>query len=531
VNVLVSSLCALVLAAGSEEIPTNAPQPPAPQQLPADAPARGVSLAERKAPSEFVKGELSVYLGSDRLVVKNTRIGVSAGLDSFEGAYYLLLEPMLDLRFLDAKLGIGLAVPLRIKLADFTNATTFNDITKDAGKLRTQDYATVHDFGRVLNYVTYGRKEDPLYISAGQRYASTLGHGTIMRRYAPNIDINYPRASAQLDAYNSLGGFEAFTNDLLEWNTLGALGFIKPLSPFAPNNLILSTLSFGVTAVTDRTAPSAIQTDSFGVRRVVNNRFVADVKPVTLLGFDAEVKVVKTENVDVKPYVDFSQLLGGDGGLTVGALGRFNVGTDTINAFRVVAEIRQLGSRYQPGYFDTFYEIERFKYAVDRSDPSRAVFIPKGTYILDHGLGARTGYYVEGSWGVPGRVGLTLALEGVLGATPEKNAIAHLEVPVLDFLQFFASWYKRGITDFSGLTRLDQQTIMYAGARLKILPFLFVNGRAYKTFRMDPDLQDYKDDLGFSINVEIGYEFRKSEVPPPPQTLAPAFGDAVAERR
>ena len=40
-------------------------------------------------------------------------------------------------------------------------------------------------------------------------------------------------------------------------------------------------------------------------------------------------------------------LLGGDGGLTVGVLGRFNVGTRTVNAFRVVAEVRWLGSRYE----------------------------------------------------------------------------------------------------------------------------------------------------------------------------------------
>ncbi len=533
-NVFLPTLCALALAASSEEMPTNAPVPPAPQGLPADAPvARGVSLAEGKAPSEFVKGELSVYLGSDRLVVKNTRLGVSAGLDAFQQAYYLLLEPMLDLRFLDAKLGIGFVVPLRIKLADFANASTMTDVVKDLGKLRAEDYDTLHDFGRVLNYVTYGRKEDPLYVSAGQRYASTLGHGAIMRRYAPNLDTNYPRASAQVDAYNGLGGFEAFTNDLLEWNTLGALGFIKPLSPFFKDNVVLSTLSFGVTAVTDRTAPLAIVTDPMGVRQLEleGTRFKTTNRAVTLLGVDVEMKVVKTEHVDVKPYLDFSQLLGGDSGMTAGVLGRFNVGTSTVNAFRVVAELRSLGSRYQPSYFDTFYEIERFKYVTDRTDPSRAVFIPKGAYLIDHGLGQRTGYYAEASWGIPGRVGLTLALEGLLGATPEKNVIAHLEVPVLDFLQFFASWYKRGVTDFSSLTALDQQTVMYAGARLKILPFLFINGRAYKTFRMDEALQDYRDDLGFSVNVEIGYEFRKSELPPPPAetTMIPAFGSATSD--
>ncbi|MDP1918982.1 MAG: hypothetical protein Q8L14_22220, partial [Myxococcales bacterium] len=63
--------------------------------LPADAPVaeaplatEPVVVAETKAPTAgFVKGELSVYLGSDRLVVKNNRIGLSAGLDRFETAF------------------------------------------------------------------------------------------------------------------------------------------------------------------------------------------------------------------------------------------------------------------------------------------------------------------------------------------------------------------------------------------------------------------------------------------------------------
>src|SRR3990170_17189 len=50
---------------------------------------------KRDSRPEFVKGELSVYLGSDRLTVKNPRIGVSAGIDRFEDAFYALIEPMI----------------------------------------------------------------------------------------------------------------------------------------------------------------------------------------------------------------------------------------------------------------------------------------------------------------------------------------------------------------------------------------------------------------------------------------------------
>ena len=501
------------------------------------APPAPASAETTSPTSGFVKGELSMYLGSDRLVVKHSRVGVSAGLDRFESAFYLLVEPMVDLRFLDGKLGFGFGVPLRFELVNFaTNpATGAPLLTQNLGRLRREDWDQVHDFGRVLKYVTYGRKEDPLYISAGQRYASSIGHGAIMRRYAPNIDIDYPRASAQVDAYNEYGGFELFTNDLLEWNTLAGLAFIKPLVFLDRDNLLTKSFSVGVTAATDWRAPFTIRTEAAtGLREVdASGRLLANERPAVLVGLDAEVKVVKTKHVDLKPYLDYSHLLGGDGGFTAGVLGRFNVGSTLVNAFRVVGEFRVLGSRYLPSYFDTFYEIERFIFTSEEApgSPVRTA-LTRQQFLLERGLGQRLGYYLEGSWGIPGKVGVTLAAEGVSNS-PATNLIAHLEVPVLDFFQVFGSYYKRGITTPGAIFRIDPQvpdTIFYAGARLKILPFLFVNGRAYQTFRRDPELRRYDNQFGFVVDIEIGYEFKgkksetvatqPAEVPAPESTPA-----------
>lgn len=520
-------MLSLILAAALAQLDAGSPETqvtPEPTPLPADAPVAAPSTApvaaETTAPTGgFVKGELSVYLGSDRLVVKNNRIGVSAGLDRFETAFYLLVEPLVDLRFFDGKLGFGFGVPLRLELVNFApDATGAPLLTQRLGRLRVEDWDSVHDFGRILKYVTYGRKEDPLYISAGQRYSSSIGHGALVRRYAPNIDIDYPRASAQVDAYNDYGGFELFTNDLLEWNTLAGLAFIKPLSFLKSENLLAKSLSVGVSGATDWRAPWQLTTDAAsGLRQVdQQGRLLSQARPVGLIGFDAEVKVVKTRNVDLKPYVDYSMLIGGDGGFTAGVLGRFNVGTDLVNAFRVVAEFRALGSRYLPSYFDTFYEIERFIFASEEvaGQVSRNA-LTRQQVVLDRGLGNRVGYYVEASWGIPGKVGVTLAAEGVSNA-PNTNLIAHLEVPVLDFLQVFGSYYKRGITSPAQIFRIDAgtpDTVFFAGARLKILPFLFVNGRAYQNFRLNPELRRYDNQLGFVVDVEIGYEFKgkKSE--------------------
>ena len=251
------------------------------------------------------------------------------------------------------------------------------------------------------------------------------------------------RVSVEVDAYNNFGGFELFVNDLLEWNQLAGIAFIKPLWFLKSSNLLVKSLSIGVSGATDWKAPLSLKLDSLGARQVSlsDRRLLTTDRPVGLFGFDAEVKVYQDEHIDVKPYVDYSLMAGGDGGLTIGALGRFNVGTGIVNAFRVVAELRVLGSKYQPSYFDTFYEVER---VISNFDETRTVngaiqYQTKQDIVLNQGLGSRAGYYLEASWGIRGAVGFTASIEGVSNSA-EKNFVAHLEVPVLSFLQVFGSY-------------------------------------------------------------------------------------------
>lgn len=516
---------ALVLAgvdAGSSEQlispPVAADAPVADAGQPEALPPPPLTIAEPVAPTGgFVKGELSVYLGSDRLSVKRNRVGVSAGADLFLNSLYLLVEPQVDLRFFDSKLGIGLGVPLRIEIFNF------QDLFSKAGRIRKEDYDTVHDFGRLLKYVNYGKKEDNFYVNIGQRYATSIGHGAIMRRYAPNIDVDYPRVSAEVDLYNDYAGFEAFTNDVLAWNTIAAIAFIKPFSFFKPQNLLLKTLSVGVTGALDWNAPSSLVYDAMtGARQMTSDqRLAANTAGVGLVGVDAEVKVIKTENVDIKPYVDYSMLVGGDGGFTVGALGRFNFGRSTVNAFRVVLEGRYLGNRYQPSYFDTFYEIDRYQ-ARTNGFNSFGIFnyLTKRQSVLEQGLGARGGLYAELSWGIPNVIGLTVAFEGVTNSDL-KNFVAHVELPWLNFLQIFGSFYKRGFKNVSEFGKLDENTVLFAGARLRTLPFLFFNARVYKTFRVNSDVQRYDNQFGFSIDMEVGFEFGKSRAEAEEEKLQP----------
>jgi hypothetical protein len=99
---------------------------------------------------------------------------------------------------------------------------------------------------------------------------------------------------------------------------------------------------------------------------------------------------------------------------------------------------------------------------------------------------------------------------------------------VLNFLQVFGSFYKRRFTNFGDFGKFDEKTVLFAGARLKILPFFFLNGRAYKTFRVSPATLRYENQFGFIIDAEIGYEFGGKKAEPPSNTPATEAAPAPA---
>jgi hypothetical protein len=229
---------------------------------------------------------------------------------------------------------------------------------------------------------------------------------------------------------------------------------------------------------------------------------------VTLLGVDAELKVLKTDSVDLKPYLDYSHLLGGDGGLTLGLLGRFSFGGTPraqTQAVRVVVEARALGDHYRPSYFDTFYAFDRLIF-LDRMGTSHARPMTQREAVMA-GLGTRAGYYLEGSYAVKKWVSTTVALEGD-SASAAKNLIVHAELPRLSVIQLFGSYYKRGFTSFGTLGNLDQSSVALAGARLEVLPVLYLNARAYQTFALETsDTHVFRTVRGVEGDVELGFQF------------------------
>ncbi len=537
------------VASQSSSTPLPPPPPPLSSSAPASAPESAYESATPAAAAdtptatpeagpeapagkekEFVKGDLT-SVGVNRLDARKTRVIAAFGYQDISNVRYALVYPQLEIRSGDFSIGVGAPLSVEVFSSNYpTDGSAHVVGFNNAGSIRKEDWDETSEWARVLTYLTYGHKEDHLYFNAGQRHTSTMGHGSIMRRYTANIDVNTTRVGGEMDAYNDYAGFELMTNDLIRWSVLGGVAFLKPLSLIS-DHWMAKSFSLGAVATMDREAPTRLQFESEppcpvpGACHPANipvidstHHFAADRMPLPIVGADAELKLVKTEGADLKVYGDFAQMMvtglngeQGGHGWTVGLLGRFNVGTETVSAFRLVAEARLLGKGYRPGYFDGFYEID--KYLDGGTGGSSGEPLTKLASTLQNTVD-RKGYYLEGSWGIREAIGLTLALEGD-SAGPQKNFLIHLEIPALSWLQVFGTVSHRGFIEADELLSLDDKTVAFAGARIKLLPILFVNARAFRSFQLDA----YKSSLGtmgslkyrtvggIEAAVEWGWEF------------------------
>jgi hypothetical protein len=508
---------------------------------PAAPPAEPGSATEPKSEDKdedvAIKGELS-SVGVEQIVSRTNKVLVAGGYNRIGLGHYILVNPQLGLAMGDFSLGLGVPLNFEVFNGAYPSepAAGKNHVIgfSNAGSLRKQDWDEPSEYARVLTYLTYGRKEDRLYLDIGQRHTSTLGHGTIMRRYTSNLDPDLTRVGAQLDAYNDYLGVEMMTNDVVRWSVLGGLVFVKPLAILGADSWLARSVSVGVTAAVDREAPATLQMmpepacpvpGACAPARVPmldeRNRLMAEREIVPLGGLDLEMKLVKTSHADIKPYLDYSKLFysgpegEGGSGWTLGLLGRFSGGVAVTHALRLVAELRMLGQGYRASYFDSFYEIDKVLMGGTGGVKPGEGQLPltKLQATVGSELPSRTGYYLEASYGVRDAIGLTLALEGQ-SKDPSKSFVAHVEVPFFSFLQVFGSFYKRGFESFDTLFSLDEQAIAFAGVRLKVLPILFVSGRAFKTFELDAydsargplGTLQYRNVSGYSGDIELGFE-------------------------
>jgi hypothetical protein len=527
-------------AAAPAAAPVAAPAPapvayPNPEWKPAEAAAESAA-AEPRREEGFVKGELS-SLGATKLGTKNTRFGVRVGLSKIGEVFYLAGAGEFDLRV--GKFLLGLSVPLQVPLYD--PKLGLEGFLPEGLALRTEDYAIPQNYVRFVRFLRYGNKEDNLFVNIGTETSATIGHGNGVRRYVANVDVNQAKLSAEVDFYGKYGGAELFVGDVLSpFSMLAGVAFLKPFG--ASDKLALQRLSVGLTYAGDWNAPyklargpgnrqslqyyTRLGTPVDGTAGVNPLPAVAETRQAHVVGLSVETKVVRTETSDLKPYFEFSKLMVGGGpegeqlaggwGASLGLLGRFTFGEHTKHALRLVGELRGFQGNFLPGYFDTVYGIQRYQYFTGKGDPTRDV--TKLADVLGRDAALKLGYYAELQYSMVDWFALTVGWEDSQ-ARGGRNLVLHAEVPMNKTLRFFASLHRRAVE--GGLLEIGadpvsrqlqaDNTLIISGARLRILPILYLNLRAFRMWQVDTMSQGYRNVDGFQADFEVGYEFARDE--------------------
>lgn len=561
--------------------PTNvvvaATPPPAPVATVSDsadsaqAPQTPASDKDPWARPFFVKGELNSF--SVRPMTRRNFIGVGAGLSAIPNdtetilnAFYFTVEPQLDIVNTKYNWRLGLGAPLQFELVNTRGAfeVCLNEgrqsrmsggnqdavaadtalcvadnkdrITENFGKLRKADWDEPSDFAKIIRYMVIGGQEQPFYLNLSRLYDQSLGHGTVIRDYNPNIDYNTARLGATLDFNRSAVGIQAMANDLVNPDVLGLMAFIRPLRPYS-QNVLLRSLSFGFNFVHGVNQPrhllyeAGLFTPSFDqpIPKVDSNLNLVGghYQAVDIIGGDVEAKLIRTDTADMKLYIDYQKIKGHGGGTTLGSLWRFSFGQPANMATRSRVEINYFDPDYLPSYFDTYHDIFQYQYLPQTYGAANKLqYHPTKLQYLEASKGGRKriGAYLELShaflnyftvgavartWrpmGSPANAGFTgptypdynqncANKDGELTCPdsvlmPKEESFTSLrlyaELPLRRYLQTFVSYEVFSTTAEQGGLGLfkfnGDNEILFSGARIMLLPIFFIQAEARRYF-------------------------------------------------
>jgi hypothetical protein len=497
--------------------PAAAPPPVEGQASAAITPVAATSTAT----TLYIKGDL-IHIGTRELVSRFDHLGVKLGPHIIGKDFFLGVTP--NGAFYSGAWALGFQVPLNL-LALESGTNAFGGL-----KVRREDWNDVSNYARVIQFITYGRKESNVYFTINSLRPTTLGHGQLMYNYQPNIDVDRSMTGVELDAYNDYIGFQAQLNDITVRNQIiGGLLFIKPLGFLSEDNRLLRSLSLGIEYAGDMKAPKCIQAsvsdphcitggptaskplgnqagpdpltglnrdDTFVTTDPNTGRPVVDTTQVHAVGFSGEMKFFATDRSDIKAYGTFHSFINAGSGLAGGLLGRFTTGDSQLNAFRARAELRSFGPRFLPGYFDTLYEVTKYQFPSSKYQVTptkyQAVFgDPEHGFTVDE-TSRHLGYHFEFSWAMykcdqsHKQIAFGIGLSDS-NLQNDTNFYAHVEVPLLRFVELFGSYLRLNAAGPGEIfsSNLDNLVVL-SGLRVQVLPFLFVNAsyqRAYQIIR------------------------------------------------
>ncbi|MHB2147476.1 hypothetical protein ACX8XP_00330 [Calditrichota bacterium LG25] len=381
------------------------------------------------------------------------------GMTWIDGTAYTTFTLTPEFSF--GKFGVGLNIELLFNNSDgFKFRKTGWD--KGAGALR------------MIRYISWGRKTDPVYTRIGTLDGAILGHGFIMGYYTNQANYDYRKIGMALDIDFKKFGFESVTSNLGNLEILGGRFYYRPLA--ASGIPILKNFEMGATYIGDFNPD--------------NRKSTHDA--ITEWGLDVGLPIIKNKLITTTIYADYAKINNHGDGKAVGIMAYI---PNVIGVFGIYAKLerRFLSAGFLPNYFNSLYELERNALPADYygiNDPTRSV-LTKAQY-LD---------YVEATQGIFGELaGQILGKIRLVGnyqqnENVKNSGILHLEARSKDLVPNFELKYtydKVGIGEFGDVFTLDYRSVAQAVIGYRTFKYLLVSMVYRWNFIYDEETGEYK---------------------------------------
>lgn len=374
---------------------------------------------------------------------------------------------------------MGLRVPLRLRMIDRT--------PKDTGTLREEDWDELSDYFKVLRFVEYGKRKEPVYLRAGELSGVVIGHGTIMNGYFNTLDIDHYQLGLNSNLNSRFGGVELMLDNVVAPEVMGARGYLHPWRFIAPSSF-WTRYAIGTSLVLDVDAPLAFTIDDpvTGTPQIDshNNLVLARSTVTGVFGIDHELLLVNTDLVDFIPYLDTNTHFEGSLGTHLGALTNLRPVEELTLSSRT--ELRLLGDNYLPDYFGALYEIERNSYF-----GFGGIGEPKLVVTRERAEGQIAGAYGALTVDLTNLLVLTGSYEDYQGPN-NASMMLQAKMPKLGPVSLGAVYRRAGFNGLNDAFGLDN-ALLIGEARYQLTPFFYLLGQYSRLWRLQDEGRDQGD--------------------------------------
>jgi hypothetical protein len=339
-----------------------------------------------------------------------------------------------------------------------------------------------------------------LYFRLGELAGTSIGNGTIVDRYYNTVDIDHYRTGLRVDYDAGAWGIQTMASSLTSAEVFALRPYFRPL--LASGIPLVRTLTIAATVAMDVAAPDTIDVDPVTKKPLSDskNNLKAQLKPAWVAGVGANLEVFRNPLIEVIPFTDLNSFEARG----MGSLG-WHLGTFiNLHPIRDVLDVdtrweyRRFGGHYQPGYFSTLYEVEKFSF-LDGG--------PKAAFLRS---AARDGISVNGFYGsLDVNVLRTIRITGIAEKYDQDkggNVMLRLLLPYIANLQFSAYYTKRGFGKF--VDAFDPDGAMAIGMlRYKLQGPLYLQGSYTRQWRLVPETGKYDTTDNFNLGVGVDFRF------------------------